>query len=358
MINRKNNELRYSINSILAILIIACLVSASIITPAFSRENKIPAKDIAKDPPAIPKKYKTPAKDIAKDPLAIPTAKEIPIKDVVHLFDTKTKSPALTLPTDVAVNADGEIVVVDSGNDRVVIFNKRGKLIKAFGSNGSEPGQFNGPVGLTTDSRGNIYVADKDNNRIQVFNRDGKFIRLFNTRSGTKKVRPVDVAISHNGKKLYVTDNKGHKVVVYSSKGKYLQSWGTEGVDKTKFRYPATLDIDKDNKLHVVDVFNSRVQILGKNGKHILDVGSWGVLPGQLYRPKGVEIDTSGNVYVSDSYMELIQVYDAQRRFSHVIGKAGEIRRFSAPTGIAVQGNRLYVTEMLRNVVSVYRIGK
>ena len=191
-----------------------------------------------------------------------------------------------------------------------------------------------------------------------MFNSDGKFIRRFNTRSGNKKVNPVDVAISNDGKKLYVTDNKGHKVVVYSSKGKFLQNMGSEGVDKAKFRYPAILDIDKDNKLYVVDVFNSRVQIFGNKGKHILDVGSWGVLPGQLYRPKGVEIDASGNVYVSDSYMELIQVFDAQRRFSHVIGNAGEIRRFSAPTGIAVKGNRLYVTEMLGNVVSVYRIGE
>ena len=358
MITRGNNKLRYGINNILALLFIASIINASVIAPVFSQENKIPAKDIAKDPPAIPKKYKTPAEDATKGPLTIPQAKEIPIKNVVHLFDTKTKSPSLILPTDVAVNANGEIVVVDSGNDRIVIFNKRGKLIKAFGSSGSGPGQFNRPVGLTTDSRGSIYVADKDNNRIQVFDRSGKFIRLINTRSGTRKVDPVDVAVSHDGKKLYVTDNKGHKVVVYSSKGKYLKNLGAEGVDKAKFRYPATLDIDKDNKLYVVDVFNSRVQIFGKKDKHILDVGSWGVLPGQLYRPKGVEIDALGNVYVSDSYMEVIQVYDAQRRFSHVIGKAGEIRRFSAPTGIAVKGNRLYVTEMLKNVVSVYRIGK
>ena len=358
MINRENNELRYSFNNILALLIIACLVSASISPLAFSKENKIPAESIAKDPPPIPKKYTIPEKGIAKSPQAVTQEEEIPIKNVVHLFDTKASSPALNLPTDVAVTRNGYFIVVDSGNDRIVIFNARGKVIKTFGRNGAMPGEFNGPVGLTVDSSGTIYVADKDNNRIQVFNRDGKFIRLIKTRSGGKKVKPVDVAVSYDGKKLYITDNKGHKIVVYSSKGKYLESWGGEGVDKAKFRYPATLDIDKDNKLYVVDVFNSRIQILGNEGKHILDVGSWGVLPGQLFRPKGVEVDASGNVYVSDSYMELIQVFDAQRRFSHVIGKAGEIRRFSAPTGIAVQGNRLYVTEMLRNVVSVYRIEK
>lgn len=358
MIIKNNNPLPGGIYKIPALLFIACIVNAAIFSPAFSRENVIPPENIAKDPPAIPRAYKTPAKDVAKDPAVIPQAKEIPIKNVVHLFDTRTKSLPLNLPTDVAVNADGEIVVVDSGNDRVVIFDKRGKVNRAFGSSGSKPGQFNGPVGLTVDSRGDIYIADKDNNRIQIFNKKGKLIRFFNTRSGGKTVKPVDVAISHDEKKLFITDNRGHRIVVYSTKGKYLDRWGGEGVDKAKFRYPATLATDRKNYVYIVDVFNSRVQILGKKGEHILNVGSWGVLPGQLFRPKGVAIDINGNVYVSDSYMELIQVYDGQRRFSHVIGDAGKIRKFSAPTGIAVHDNRLYVTEMLKNVISVYRIGK
>ncbi|MBE9516495.1 MAG: NHL repeat-containing protein [Proteobacteria bacterium] len=283
---------------------------------------------------------------------------KIPVRDVTHLFDTKIKSPALNLPTDVAVTGSGEIVVVDSGNDRVVIFNNKGKSIKTFGSSGSKPGQFNGPMGVTVDGRGNIYVADKNNNRIQVFDNRGKYLRLIKTGSASNPVKPVDVAISKDARRLYVTDNHGHHIIVYSQKGKQLEVWGGKGVDKARFRYPATLDMGKDNELYVVDVLNSRIQILDNKGEHIFDVGSWGVLPGQLFRPKGVVIDNSGNVYVSDSYMELIQVYDSEHRFSHVIGNKGVIRKFSAPTGIAVHGNRLYVAEMLKNVVSVYRIGE
>ena len=39
-------------------------------------------------------------------------------------------------------------------------------FLAKWGSQGSEPGQFESPAGITIDSRGNAYVADSFNNRI------------------------------------------------------------------------------------------------------------------------------------------------------------------------------------------------
>ena len=48
-----------------------------------------------------------------------------------------------------------------------------------FGSQGEGDGQFSGPESVACNSRGDIIVADQDNNCIQVFDRNGKFLFKF-----------------------------------------------------------------------------------------------------------------------------------------------------------------------------------
>jgi hypothetical protein len=59
---------------------------------------------------------------------------------------------------------------------------------------------------------------------------------------------------------------------------------------------------------------------------------------------------------VSDSYLDVIQVYDSSYKFQYVLGSGGKPRKVTAPGGIALDGNRLYVAEMLANRVSVYEL--
>jgi DNA-binding beta-propeller fold protein YncE len=83
-------------------------------------------------------------------------------------------------PSDVVVAPNGDIFVADGHGDktnaRIVKFSKDGKFIKAWGSAGSGPSQFNVPHGLAMDSEGRLFVADRSNDRIQIFDQDGKFL--------------------------------------------------------------------------------------------------------------------------------------------------------------------------------------
>lgn len=280
----------------------------------------------------------------------------IPVKQINHLFDiTGDKANLLSLPSDVSVDQNGNIYVVDSGNHRIAVFDDSGEFISNFSKKGTNQGELTNPVGLDLDEN-NIYVADKDNHRIQVFNKDGTFKKNIILRQGSKRIRPVDIAVNKKLKLLYISGNNNHKLMAYDYTGKLLHQWGGEGTNRGEFRYPATISLYKNN-IYIVDVLNSRVQVFNAKGELEAIVGEWGVLPGQLFRPKGVALDNKGNIYVSDSYLGLIQVFSSDTRFSHVLGNNGKPYKLTSPAGITIdKQNRLYVCEMLKNKVSVFSL--
>lgn len=264
----------------------------------------------------------------------------------------------LVLPSDVVV-VNKRIYVVDGGNHRVAVFNSAARYLFSFGRQGKADGKFDGPVGIGADANGKIYVADRGNHRIQVFDLKGKYIRSIATMLGDEAVRPIDVAVTPDGSRLFVTGNNSHSVLVFNREGKLLQNWGGSGSERGDFRYPATIAITADKRVAVVDVFNTRVQLFDQNGNFVISIGDWGVLSGQLVRPKGIVVDQQGRYLVSDSYMELVQVFDDAGRFLYVLGKNGTPLKMTSPAGMAIDDNgRLYVAEMLDNKVSIFELGR
>ena len=80
-------------------------------------------------------------------------------------------------PTDVVIGRNGDIFVTDGHfNNRVVKFSEDGAFIKAWGSKGTGPGQFDLPHTIAIDSQGRVFVGDRSNARIQIFDQDGTFL--------------------------------------------------------------------------------------------------------------------------------------------------------------------------------------
>src|SRR5579871_1971743 len=111
-------------------------------------------------------------------------------------------------PTDVAVAANGEIIVSDghggNTNARIVKFTSGGKFITAWGRRGSGPGEFGVNHSLAIDSSGRIFVADRSNNRIEIFSPDGVFLAEWKQFG-----RPSGLFIDKNDI-LYVTDSESN----------------------------------------------------------------------------------------------------------------------------------------------------
>ncbi|MCX6569166.1 MAG: 6-bladed beta-propeller, partial [Candidatus Aminicenantes bacterium] len=70
-------------------------------------------------------------------------------------IDTDDEHLAFNYPSDVAVDAQGNIYILDSGNTRIQKFGPDGKFLATIGRKGQGPGEFIMPEAIDFDRDGN-----------------------------------------------------------------------------------------------------------------------------------------------------------------------------------------------------------
>ncbi|KAL9984456.1 hypothetical protein ACROYT_G006749 [Oculina patagonica] len=95
----------------------------------------------------------------------------------------------------------------------VKVFNKEGVFLYDIGSEGSGNGQLSWPRGIAVDKFNNLIVSDSGNNRLQVFTLDGRFVNMIKEQI-TELVCPYSISVSNAGQ-VFVTDVAVHCIHVF-----------------------------------------------------------------------------------------------------------------------------------------------
>jgi DNA-binding beta-propeller fold protein YncE len=161
-------------------------------------------------------------------------------------------------PADVAFGRNGNIYIADGyGNHRVARLDKNGKLIRTWGEQGPEPGNFDNPHNIVVDHQGRVYVADRNNARIQVFSAEGDFLEEW-----TGLGKPWGLALSPE-RNLYMTDGDAEKILKLDLNGHILAEFnGGPGSRYGQFRAAHGIAAGPQEELYVTEVLNWRVQKL------------------------------------------------------------------------------------------------
>ncbi|TFG87471.1 MAG: DUF1565 domain-containing protein, partial [Hyphomicrobiales bacterium] len=286
---------------------------------------------------------------------------------VEHLCDIGgwgTEAGRFSAPTDVAVARWGSaLYVTDSLNFRVQKLTVDGRFLGEFGSFGSGPGQFGGPiqtaVGVATGpvsgdvtQGGLLYVADPGNWRVQLFLAD-KYLSSFGTRgTGPGRFEAVSwVAAAPRTNTVYVSDEVLNRVQVFSALGVYQYAIG-EGI----LNGPRALAVhspgadDSEATLYVVDGGNNRIAVF--TGTTLS--ASWS---GDFAGASGIHVDNNSHVYVSDT-RGWILVYSGGGRYLGKFGAPGPGElEFQQPKGLATDpAGYLYIADNLNDRVQKVRI--
>jgi DNA-binding beta-propeller fold protein YncE len=169
-------------------------------------------------------------------------------------------------PTDVAWDTAGNIFVADGyGNARVAKFDKDGKFVKSWGSRGDAQGQFNTVHGIAVDAQGNVYVADSGNKRIQVFDRDGNF-KTYILNVGS----PSAICITPGEHQYLYSSNSNPpedidangEIYKLELTGQIVGKFGRAGKVPKEFGTVNAIDCRNENELYVGEIANWRVQKL------------------------------------------------------------------------------------------------
>ena len=165
----------------------------------------------------------------------------------------ETGDGQLFYPYAVAGNSRGEIVVADFHNHRIQVFDRNGKFLFRFGSEGKGKGKFHSPLGVTIDQRNNqIVVADTYNHRIQIFDEKGTFLRVFgsNGQDDGQLSCPWGVVVGQQGNYV-VADYSNHRIQIFNSQGKFLKKFGSnlaQGTQQTNWRVQSSRPTSKNKR--------------------------------------------------------------------------------------------------------------
>jgi len=155
-------------------------------------------------------------------------------------------------PSDIEVDADGNIYIVDTGNNRVVILNRYYKLktiIKRFENVHGITDSLKAPQGvyITSDKvvagetvPGKIYVCDTENNRIVTFDHDGNFVDIISKPEselfGEGSVyMPIAVAVDNYDRLYVVSQNTTEGIIVMTDDGVFTGFIGAQKVAISAF---------------------------------------------------------------------------------------------------------------------------
>ncbi|OGR63549.1 MAG: hypothetical protein A2X31_05015 [Elusimicrobia bacterium GWB2_63_22] len=186
----------------------------------------------------------------------------------------------------------GRLYVADTGNSRIVVFDPEGKLLWTFSSDGSAPGQIDGPKGISYGPDGRVYVSNTGGSRVEVFNSDGIYLYGFPTvrQDGVTKLRPASIFASRSGD-LLVSDPDKALLHKYDRTGKLLKEIQAANNGAVA---------DARGQIYLINPKEGKVREYSALGEAVATFGTKGKGKMEFKNLRDIAMDDAGLVYLSD----------------------------------------------------------
>lgn len=160
------------------------------------------------------------------------------------------------------------LLVVDTVGGRLLAYGLDGQLLAVSGERGGGPGQFNYPTNVAVDSDGTIFVMDSFNFRVQILSPDLDPLDQFGTiGSGPGTfAKPKGIALDADGH-VYVVDGMFDNVQIFDRRGRLLLTFGASGGGFGGLSLPTGIMIDDQQRIFIADGGNARIQVFQYHGR-------------------------------------------------------------------------------------------
>lgn len=220
--------------------------------------------------------------------------------EVVEGFFKRPKGLTFVEVADVSVDGDDNVYVFCRGRRPVMVFDRDGRFLDAWGELGGN--DFTFPHGLSIGTDGFVYTTDSRDHTVRKWTKDGRPVLTLGSAhqnapafGGRPFNRPTHATVASNGD-VYVSDGYGNaRIHCFSPTGDLKFSWGSPGHGPGEFNTVHSVFIDHadDDRIYAADRYNNRVQIFTRDGEF---VGEWG----GLRLPQSVRKGPDGLFYVAE----------------------------------------------------------
>jgi sugar lactone lactonase YvrE len=255
----------------------------------------------------------------------------------------------LDLPGGIYLDSAGNIIISDTGNQRIRQVDTTGTITTLAGgglgdNSDAKQAILAGPYTVFEDASGKVYFADQANNRIRVLKNGG-----VSTVAGTGSAGfsgdggpatqatlngPSSVVLDKAGN-IYIADTNNLRVRKVDTTGKITTFAGNGSsctpstsscgdmlpATNANLSFPTHAALDSAGNLYIADYFAHKIRMVNSAG--IISTVAGNGIPGysgdgglgtqaQLNHPSSVGADSAGNLYIADQYNNRIRAIDLQ----------------------------------------------
>jgi sugar lactone lactonase YvrE len=278
-------------------------------------------------------------------------------------------------PMGVAVDTVGGLVIIaDTGNHRVRIFDLDGYPISSFphlvdGPKGPVPGE---PKSVAIDRQGILYVLDTQASYIDIMDLLGNSLGRIQPSElaralpsapaiggSSEDFRAVALALDSQDRLVLAVGSPRCRIWVLDENRTVVRVF--DGSEKGGPALAAVTDlfVDREGRIYVTDGAQAPcVRVFSPEGTQLLAFGQKDTGDENFSLPGSVVATADGRIWVVDTIRQVVKVFDRNANLLGMVGGQGvRLGDLSYPSRLATDGrDRLYVLERVGARLTTFRI--
>ncbi len=252
-------------------------------------------------------------------------------------------------PRDVAVQSNGHLVVADTANRRVQIFDGQGNPRQILGG---DPFPFEEPLAVAVNSRDEILILDSTLQWVYRYDAAGNFIDRFGGPTAYL-FHPRGMTVLEDDT-VVLADTGTSRLAFFNADGSQAGRIGELGSGPGQFNEPIDVLRDAQGTYFVTEAMNNRLQRLDPGGNSL---GQWTIPPAYAFNGPHLAFGPDGSLFMTESQSHSLLRYAPDGSLLDQWQTIGPIE-LVAPVGVYFDATtgRLYLTDVQTHQIHIFEV--
>jgi DNA-binding beta-propeller fold protein YncE len=260
-------------------------------------------------------------------------------------------------PSGASVDPQGNLYITDTGNHRLIKFNRNLEPVRDYGGYGSGIGRFLNPEDMIIDRGLNLYVLDSGNRRVVHLDLNLDYVDEIVPEDAPDEIittlgKLSGLQISSLGE-LTVADYDNSRLIRMDNFNNFSRYIGDFGYGQGALLSPMGIATNPYGRSFVADAGNGRIAVYDDFGNYLFQFGN-----SELGRPSAVTVSPYGIIWVADQVTQSVYAFSPQGKVLLNVGGPGrdDFKYSNIEALAASQDGKLYLADSGNNRIMIYRI--